>query len=98
MSLEYSSQQCPVHRPLRVTLRNTSTLSLRELTWRIAAYRVGDDLNLVRSEAMARYHGAAPLAPNAQWLDCLPLPALRPGYTPESLIFRAERRRGHFTD
>lgn len=98
LSLDYAPGQCPAHRPLRVSLRNTSTLPLRELTWRIAAYPAEDDLNLARSETVARYHGAAPLAPGAQWHDCLPLPALRPGYVPESLVFRAERRRGHFAD
>lgn len=98
LSLDYAPQQCPAHRPLRVFLRNTNTLPLRELTWHTTAYRAGDDLNLVRSQTPARYHAAAPLAPEAQWHDCLPLPALRPGYAPESLQFRAERRRGHFAD
>ena len=98
LGLDYAPLQCPPHRPLRVTLRNTSTLSLYELSWRIAAYPAEDDLNLVRADSMARYHGVAPLAPDAQWQDCLPLPALRPGYSPESLVFRAERRRGHFAD
>lgn len=65
LSLDYAPGQCPAHRPLRVSLRNTSTLPLRELTWRIAAYPSEDDLNLARSETVARYHGAAPLAPGA---------------------------------
>lgn len=98
LSLAYAPGPCPNHRPLRVTLRNTSDRPLHELTWRIAAYPAEDDLNLVRSNITARYHGAAPLAPGAQWHDCLPLPALRPGYRPESLVYRAERRRGHFAD
>ena len=98
LSLDYAPDQCPAYRPLRVILRNTSSLPLRELTWRIAAYPLEDDLNLTRADTVARYHGAAPLAPDAQWQDCLPLPALRPGYSPESLVFRAERRRGHFAD
>ncbi|HLT05361.1 MAG TPA: multidrug transporter [Pseudomonas sp.] len=96
LSISYAPQQCSAQRPLLVSLRNTSTLPLRELTWHTTAYRAGDDLNLVRAETLARYHAAAPLAPDAQWRDCLPLPALRPGYRPETLQFRAERRRGHF--
>ena len=98
LSIDYAPRQCPTHRPLLVSLRNTRALPLRELTWHTAAYRPGDDLNLVRSATQARYHAAAPLAPDAQSQDCLPLPALRPGYTPDSLQFRAERRRGHFAD
>src|SRR5690606_17758847 len=93
LSISYAPQQCSAQRPLLVSLRNTSTLPLRELTWHTTAYRAGDDLNLVRAETLARYHAAAPLAPDAQWRDCLPLPALRPGYRPETLQFRAERRR-----
>ena len=54
LSLDYAPDQCPAHRPLRVTLRNTSSLPLRELTWRIAAYPLEDDLNLTRADLYQR--------------------------------------------
>lgn len=97
IQLSYAPSACPHDLPLQVSLHNTTGKALHSLHWRIAAYRPGERTNLVEE----RYNNPAfdntqPLAPNARWHSCLPLPDLRSGYRPTSLEFRAVQRRGHF--
>lgn len=90
---------CPADRPLRAQLRNGSDAVLQQLRWQIGAYQRGDSINLADS----RYDNPAyripqTLLPGSAWRDCLPLPALRPGYRASSLEYRAERLRGRFAE
>lgn len=97
MQITYAPTECTADAPLRVQLRNSTAQSLINLKWRIAAYRPGEDINLVETLfTEARYSSISPLAPNAQWHTCLPLPSLRAGYRPSTVEFRIERRQGKF--
>ncbi|MDD2223343.1 MAG: multidrug transporter [Pseudomonas sp.] len=97
MQVLYTPTQCPTNAPLRVQLRNNTDKSLKDLQWRIAAYRPGESINLVETLfTEAHYSSASPLAPDSQWHTCLPLPSLRAGYRASTLEFRIERRQGHF--
>ncbi len=97
IQLSYAPTQCPADTPLHVQLRNNTDKSLRDLQWRIAAYRPGENINLVENIfAESRYSSSSPLAPDAEWKTCLPLPSLRAGYRASTLEFRIERRQGHF--
>jgi hypothetical protein len=98
LRLVYDPQDCPVNRPLALTLKNGSTAALLELRWQIAAYRPGDSTNLAeRLYESPRYSGPGELLPGATWQDCLPLPTLRSGYRASTLEFRAERLQGSFS-
>ena len=98
LRLVYDPQDCPVNRPLALTLKNGSTAALLELRWQIAAYRPGDSTNLAeRLYESPRYSGPGELQPGATWQDCLPLPTLRSGYRASTLEFRAERLQGSFS-
>ena len=97
MQISYAPQQCPPDTPLRVHLSNNTDKSLKDLQWRIAAYRPGENINLVETLfTEARYSSSSPLAPSAQWQTCLPMPSLRAGYRASTLEFRIERRQGNF--
>lgn len=97
MQISYMPGQCPPDTPLLVQLRNNTDKTLRDLNWRIAAYRPGESTNLVES-LFAEYHysSSSPLAPNAEWQSCLPVPSFRAGYRASTLEFRIERRQGYF--
>lgn len=97
MQISYAPTQCTPDALLRVQLRNNTDQSLNDLQWRIAAYRPGENINLVETLfTEARYSSSSPLAPNAEWHTCLPLPSLRAGYRASTVEFRIERRQGHF--
>jgi len=97
--LSYAAQTCPADRPLHIMITNTNKVSLQALRWRIAAYAPGDTVNLAdNTYTSARYRGPGDLQANAQWQDCVPLPALRAGYRPQTLEFRAEHLQGSFSD
>lgn len=97
LRLNYAPQRCPADRPLAVELKNGSKAAVQSLSWRIAAYRPGDTVNLARDYYDApRYRGPGELLPGDSWQDCLPLPMLRPNYRPATLEFRAERLQGSF--
>jgi hypothetical protein len=97
--LAYAPQACPADRPLQVQITNTNPVPLHELRWRIAAYAPGDTVNLAdNTYTSARYRGPGALQAGAQWQDCVPLPALRNGYRPQTLEFRAEHLQGSFSD
>ena len=95
--LSYAPEQCPPDTPLSVQLSNNTSHALQDLHWRIAAYRPGENINLVETLfTQARYSGSSPLVAGAQWQKCLPLPSLRAGYRASTLEFYAERRQGRF--
>lgn len=97
MQISYAPEQCPVNQPLLVQLRNNTDYSLKNLQWRIAAYRPGENINLVATLfTEARYTSSSPLVSGAQWQTCLPLPNLRAGYRASTVEFRVERRQGNF--
>ncbi|KIQ37221.1 MULTISPECIES: hypothetical protein [Pseudomonas syringae group] len=97
--LAYAPQQCPADRPLQVSVTNRNTASLLELRWRIAAYAPGDTVNLAdNTYTSARYRGPGELQADGNWQDCVPVPALRNGYRPQTLEFRAEHLQGSFSD
>ncbi|MCF5223025.1 multidrug transporter [Pseudomonas syringae] len=99
IQLGYDTQGCPADRPLRVSITNDNQAALLELHWRIAAYAPGDTVNLVdNTYTSARYRGPGQLQSKAAWQDCVPLPALRNGYRPQTLAFRAEHLQGSFSD
>ncbi len=97
MKISYAPQLCPPDTPLSVQLRNNTEQSLKDLQWRIAAYRPGENINLVETLfTEARYSSSSPLAPAAEWQTCLPMPSIRAGYRASTVEFRIERRQGHF--
>jgi len=97
MQITYAPQQCPSNAPLLVHLRNNTDKSLKDLKWRIAAYRPGETTNLIETLfTEAHYSSASPLVAGAEWQTCLPLPSLRAGYRASTLDFRIERRQGNF--
>ena len=97
MQISYAPTLCTPDAPLRVHLRNSTDQSLIDLQWRIAAYRPGENINLVETLfTEARYSSSSPLAPSAEWQTCLPLPSLRAGYRASTVEFRVERRQGNF--
>lgn len=97
MSIEYAPQQCPADLPLLVRIDNTSERALESLSWRIAAYRPGERVNLVEERYNNPSYGDdTPLAAGQHWEHCLPLPQLRSGYRATSLEFRIENRKGRF--
>ncbi len=97
MHISYAPEQCPAATPLLVQLRNNTDQSLKDLQWRIAAYRPGENINLIETLfAESRYTSSSPLVSGAQWQTCLPLPSLRAGYRASTLEFRVERRQGNF--
>ncbi|ROM66927.1 multidrug transporter [Pseudomonas brassicacearum] len=99
LRITYAPEHCPADRPLSLTLNNGNDVPLTELHWRIAAYAPGDTINLADTPYTApRYRGPGELQAGASWQDCLPLPALRPGYRPQTLEFRAERLQGSFSN
>lgn len=99
LRIDYAPTLCPADRPLRVQLKNGSDAPLLELRWKVAAYRAGDTADLAENLYEApRYRGPGALLGGDSWNDCLPLPALRPGYRASTLEFRAERIEGHFGD
>lgn len=97
MQISYAPTQCPADAPLLVQLRNNTDQSLKDLQWRIAAYRPGENINLIETLfAESRYTSSSPLVSGAEWQTCLPLPSLRAGYRASTLEFRVERRQGKF--
>lgn len=95
--MSYAPELCPPDTPLSVELSNNTDHALKDLHWRIAAYRPGENINLVETLfTQARYSGSSPLVAGAQWQKCLPLPSLRAGYRASTLEFYAERRQGRF--
>ncbi len=99
LRLSHAPQTCPADRPLQVSLTNTNAVPLLELRWRVAAYVPGDTVNLAdNTYTSARYRGPGELQAGATWQECLPLPALRSGYRPETLEFRAEHLQGRFSN
>ena len=97
IQISYAPTQCPPDTPLLVQLGNNTDKSLKDLQWRIAAYRPGENINLVETLfTEARYSSSSPLVAGAQWQTCLPMPSLRAGYRANTLEFRIERRQGSF--
>lgn len=97
--LSYAPQACPADRPLNLEIINANPVPLHDLRWRIAAYAPGDTVNLAdNTYTSARYRGPGALQSQAHWQDCLPVPALRNGYRPQTLEFRAEHLQGSFSD
>ncbi|HZJ93515.1 MAG: multidrug transporter [Pseudomonas sp.] len=97
IQISYAPAQCSADTPLYVQLSNNTDKSLKDLQWRIAAYRPGENINLVETLfTEARYSSSSPLVAGAQWQTCLPTPSLRAGYRASTLEFRVERRQGHF--
>lgn len=97
--LDYDPEQCPADRPLQVHLVNHNEVALRSLHWKVAAYAPGDDLDLAqRTYDAPRYQGPGDLQPGREWRHCIPVPTLRPGYRPRTLLFRAEALEGEFVD
>ncbi|HKM37370.1 MAG TPA: multidrug transporter [Thiopseudomonas sp.] len=97
IQISYAPAQCSADTPLYVQLSNNTDKSLKDLQWRIAAYRPGENINLVETLfTEARYSSSSPLVAGAQWQTCLPMPSLRAGYRASTLEFRVERRQGHF--
>lgn len=97
ISLEYAPEQCSPDLPLLVLIDNTSGRALASLSWRIAAYRPGERVNLVEERYNnPAYSDDSPLAAGQHWESCLPLPQLRTGYRASTLEFRVENRKGRF--
>ncbi|HHX35135.1 MAG TPA: multidrug transporter [Gammaproteobacteria bacterium] len=97
IQISYAPTQCPQDTPLLVQLRNNTDKSLKDLQWRIAAYRPGENINLVETLfTEARYSSSSPLVAGADWQTCLPMPSLRAGYRASTVEFRIERRQGKF--
>ncbi|MCU1715754.1 multidrug transporter [Pseudomonas sp. 5P_3.1_Bac2] len=97
LHLSFAPGQCPADQPLALTLDNRSSAALVELTWQVAAYRPGENVNLAQAfYTSPHYSGPGELAPGAQWRSCLPVPTLRSGYRASTLEFRAERLQGRF--
>ncbi|NLY13918.1 MAG: multidrug transporter [Gammaproteobacteria bacterium] len=97
IQISYAPNLCSPDQPLLVQLRNNTDQSLKDLQWRIAAYRPGENINLVETLfTEARYSSSSPLVAGAQWQTCLPMPSLRAGYRASTLEFRIERRQGNF--
>lgn len=97
LQLTYAPTACDAERPLQVRLHNHSDRPLLDLRWRITAHRPGSLLDLVSAPAdNAQYLGPDALQPGQSWSDCLPLPALRPGYRASTLDFRTTDLRGRF--
>ena len=79
-------------------MKNDNDVPLTDLSWRIATYVPGDTVNLAEnSYSTPRHRGPGERQPRGAWKDCLPMPPLRPGYRPQTLEFRAERRQGGFS-
>lgn len=90
---------CPPDRPIRARLQNGSDRPLTELTWRVAAYQTGNNIDLADDRYDSpEYRTLHSLLPGSEWSDCQPLPPLRSGYRASSLEYRAERLRGRFAD
>ncbi len=99
LQMAYTTDACPVARPLHIVLHNRSNQPLRSLQWQVAAYSPGSSLNLASpSYDELQYRGAADLQPGASWELCAPLPSVRSGYRGSDLLFQAERLRGSFAD
>ncbi len=97
ITVTHAPQLCHADTPLLVRIVNTSEQPLDSLSWRIAAYRPGERVNLVEERYNnPSYSGDSPLIPGQHWEHCLPLPQLRSGYRAESLEFRIENRKGRF--
>ncbi|PTU75355.1 multidrug transporter [Pseudomonas mangrovi] len=96
--LQHDLVQCPGARPLRVEVHNGNSRALRELRWKLYVHSPGQSANLIQGRpAELDYDGPGNLLADARWQECLPLPALRPGYRPQSLEYRAIDLRGRFT-
>lgn len=97
ISIDYVPAQCGAEKPLLVRIDNTSDRALDSLSWRIAAYRPGERINLVNERYNSpAYAGDSPLVAGQHWEHCLPLPELRSGYRAATLEFRIENRQGRF--
>ena len=89
IQISYAPAQCSIDTPLYVHLSNNTDKSLKDLQWRIAAYRPGENINLVETLfTEARYSSSSPLVAGAQWQTCLPTPSLRAGYRASTLQYR----------
>lgn len=96
--LQYDPVACSAERPLQVEVHNGSDRALSELRWSLQVQRAGQHTNLTQGRAAElEYDGPGNLLADARWQSCLPLPALRPGYRPQSLEYRATQLRGSFT-
>ncbi|MCP9340645.1 multidrug transporter [Stutzerimonas xanthomarina] len=97
LRMSYAPTGCPAGQPLRIILDNHSAKPMRSLSWEVAAYSPGSNLNLVTSNYDApQYRGPGDLQPGQRWTSCVPLPPLRSGYRSNDVVFRAGRLRGHF--
>lgn len=97
--LQHDLQQCPANRPLRVELHNGSGHALTGLSWTLQVRQSGQTANLVQGRGERQRHdGPGNLLADARWESCLALPALRPGYRPESLEYRAIELKGRLAD
>ncbi|KAF1051208.1 MAG: hypothetical protein GAK43_02495 [Stenotrophomonas maltophilia] len=97
LRIRYAPTLCPADQPLALTLKNASDAPLRELRWKVAAYRTGDSTDLAQDLfETPRYRGPGALLAGETWSACLPLPTLRAGYRASTLDFRAIRIEGRF--
>lgn len=97
LALTYTPERCPSDRPLSVHVRNHSTATLRELSWKVSAWAPMVNSNLLQSSyPELSLPGPLHIAPGDSWEQCVALPPLRPGYRASTVQFRAEQLRGRF--
>lgn len=97
LKLSYAPSTCGEHKPLQVQLTNTQDRALDSLSWQVAAYRQGDDLNVAQNlNPPPHYHAQRALAAGQTWTSCISVPPLRAGYHASSLQFKAEQLNGKF--
>lgn len=97
LSMSYDLEFCTLEQPLRTILVNRADHPLLHLSWQVTAFRSGDTVNLVEGRSITQeFDYPEGIPPGGTWQICLPLPAIRSGYRPETLEFGYSRQQGHF--
>lgn len=97
IQLQHHPELCPPNTPLQTHLHNGSPHPLEKLHWQVTAHLPGSTINIAQLQFHSpHYQLSSPLLPNQHWQGCLPLPTLRPGYRPKSLIFTATQLEARF--
>ena len=73
LSVDYSTTNCDAQHPLTVTIRNTSSRTLTDVSWDVEAYRPGYSTNLSDSH-LGYYKSDRILASGQSYTMCYGLP------------------------
>lgn len=99
ISIDYQPEACDFGKPLRVRIDNQSGRIASNIEWQLHASQAGQQRNLLDTTVTGGdYRVGEPMKAGGDWERCYRAPALRSGYRPSDLSYRAVELSAHFHD